>query len=288
MSRLPCLALAILIWLSAGMHSNGFAAADVSFQQRTVVYKTVGDVELLLHVFEPPAHGAQQSRPAIVFFFGGGWVGGTPRQFFEHCQHLASRGMVAMSAEYRVKSRHQTTPFECVEDGKSAVRWIRAHATELGIDPKRIAAGGGSAGGHVAASTAVISGHEAKGEDLSISSKPNALVLFNPVIDTTKAGYGAGKVKGRETEISPAHHVVEGLPPTLILHGEADKTVPLENVERFCRLMKAAGNSCRVVAYEGQGHGFFNRGRSPGMFEKTVQAMDEFLAEQGYLGSTDK
>ena len=76
---------------------------------------------------------------AIVFFFGGGWVGGTPKQFFPHCTYLASRGMVAISAEYRVKDRHGVTPLECVLDGKSAVRWVRAHASELGIDPTLIA-----------------------------------------------------------------------------------------------------------------------------------------------------
>ena len=91
--------------------------------------------------------------------------------------------MVAICAEYRIKSKHGTTPFECVDDGKSAVRWIREHADDLGIDPNKIVAAGGSAGGHVAACTAVINGYETNSENMDISSKPNALVLFNPVID---------------------------------------------------------------------------------------------------------
>ncbi|MDB4796380.1 alpha/beta hydrolase fold domain-containing protein, partial [Akkermansiaceae bacterium] len=113
----------------------------------------MGDVELKLHVFNPEGHKASDSRPAIVFFFGGGWNGGSPKQFYPHSEHLASLGMVAISAEYRVKSRNKTTPMECVKDGNSAIRWVRSHAKELGINPDMIAAGGGSAGGHVAAAT---------------------------------------------------------------------------------------------------------------------------------------
>ncbi|MDH4238929.1 MAG: carboxylesterase family protein, partial [Phycisphaerae bacterium] len=92
-----------------------------------VVYKTIGEVELKLHIFKPPEQDAKELSPAIVFFFGGGWVGGTPEQFYHQCEHFASRGMVAISAEYRVKNRHGTTPFECVADGKSAIRWVRAN-----------------------------------------------------------------------------------------------------------------------------------------------------------------
>ena len=66
---------------------------------RSVVYKTVGDVSLALHLFEPEGHKATDKRPAIVFFFGGGWNGGTPSQFYPHCAYLASRGMVAVAAE---------------------------------------------------------------------------------------------------------------------------------------------------------------------------------------------
>ena len=116
-------------------------------------YKEASGAKLFLHVFNPEGHKTTDARPAIVFFFGGGWNGGTPKQFEPHCQYLARRGMVAITAEYRVKSRNKTSPFECVADGKSAVRFIRANAAKLGVDPKRVAAGGGSAGGHVAAAT---------------------------------------------------------------------------------------------------------------------------------------
>ena len=120
------------------------------------LYKKVDGHELYIHCFFPDGHDSKtQRKPAIVFFFGGGWVGGTPTQFYPQCEYLAKRGMVAMSAEYRVASRHKTTPLECVKDGKSALRWIRKNSNKLGIDPKRIGAGGGSAGGDVAAAVAL-------------------------------------------------------------------------------------------------------------------------------------
>jgi acetyl esterase/lipase len=248
-------------------------------------YKTIGDIQLKIHIYEKEGRDRSKPAPAIVFFFGGGWVGGSPGQFFHHCDHLASEGMVAMSAEYRIFSKHKTSPFECVQDGKSAIRWVRANAKRLGIDPDRIAAGGGSAGGHVGACTGVIEGHEEPGEDTALSSVPNAMVLFNPVIDTTEKGYGAKKVKGRETEISPCHHVRANLPPTLIFHGTKDTTVPFENVERFQRLMKEAGNECEVMPFEGKAHGFFNFGRDPdnASYLATIKRMDEFLTKLKFL-----
>ncbi len=130
------------------------------------VYKTIGETMLMLHIFQPADRKAGETRPAIVFFFGGGWRQGTVTQFVEHSKHLSSRGMVAIVADYRVKSRHGVTPVECIADAKSAIRWVRSHAKEFGIDPYWIAAGGGSAGGHLAAATATVREFDEKGEDL--------------------------------------------------------------------------------------------------------------------------
>ena len=182
---------------------------DTSLQTRIkpilVVYKTIGDVELKLHIFEPPERQSKEPVPAIVFFFGGGWVGGTPTQFYHQSDYLASRGMMAISAEYRVRSRHGTTPFECVADGKSAIRWVRANADKLGVNPDKIVASGGSAGGHVAACTGVIEGLDEESENSNISSKPNALVLFNPAVDLVEFAKKRSSDKRfkRAKEISP-------------------------------------------------------------------------------------
>ncbi len=248
------------------------------------VYKEASDTRLALHLYYPKGHDPKKDkRPAIVFFFGGGWVGGSPKQFQPHCEYLASRGMVAMTADYRVRSRQGTTPFECVKDGKSATRWIRLHAGELGIDPERLAAGGGSAGGHVAASTGNLSGLDEAGEDLSVSSKPNALVLFNPVYDNGPKGYGHDRVKDRYKEISPMHNLRKGAPPTIVFLGDKDKLIPVSTAERYKALMEKAGSRCDLHVYAGQPHGFFNKGKPGQYYEKTVLEMDKFLASLGWL-----
>jgi len=264
---------------------------------RTEVFKAVKGAKLRIHIFEPEGHKPGDKRPAIVFFFGGGWVGGSPGQFFAQCKYLATRGVVAMSAEYRVKTRHGVTPYECVTDGKSAVRWVRANAGRLGVDPGRIAAGGGSAGGHVAACTGTIEGLEGKGEDAAVSSRPDALVLFNPALsldfaEWEKRGASAERMAqlrerfdGRDPRrISPFHHVAKGAPPTVIFHGKADKTVPYATIERFAEAAKQAGNRCELVGYGSKGHGFFNFGRGDGeSFYQTVAATDKFLVSLGWL-----
>ena len=254
------------------------------------VYKAISDVELKLHLFKPADLQASDKRPAIVFFFGGGWSGGHPKQFYQQADFFAEQGFVCFSAEYRVRSRNRTTPFECVKDGKSAIRWVREHAAELGVDPNRIVASGGSAGGHVAACTGVIEGCEEAGEKLEISSIPNAMILFNPVLDTTEKGYGAKRFKPEQkTDLSPCHQVRKGIVPTLLLHGTADKAVPFENAERFARLMKEAGNECRLVPFEGKGHGFFNskffrpRTKDLTTYEQCTKECVVYLRSLGYM-----
>ena len=258
---------------------------------RSVTYKTVGDVELKMDLFEPEGLKATDQRPAIVFFFGGGWSSGSTKQFYQQAAAMAKEGMVAFSADYRVKGRNKTTPFECVKDGKSAIRWVRQHAAELGIDPNRIVAAGGSAGGHVAACTGVIVGHEEGGEDVAIRSVPNAMILFNPVLDTTEKGYGAKNFQPeQQTDLSPCHQVRAGIVPTIIFHGMADKTVPFENAERFTTLMKEAGNECVMVPFEGKDHGFFNGSFSrpkngDADFDLIQKHSMRFLRSLGFVGA---
>lgn len=249
---------------------------------KKIQYKQASADSLDLHVFYPDGWSQQDSRGAIVFFFGGGWVGGTPKQFELQCQHLSARGMVAITAEYRVRSRHGVHPAECVADAKDAVRYVRQHASELGVDNARIAVAGGSAGGHVAASTATL-GPLPEESETEVTSTPNALILYNPVCDTSMIGYGGGRLGERMRELSPLHNIHPHMPPTLIFHGNADKTVPFENAARFKRLMDEAGNACELVEYEGAGHGFFNKGRKDDQYEDTTRRLDDFLTKLGFL-----
>ncbi len=108
---------------------------------KTLAYKTVtgkdgAPIELKLQVFLPQGWQASDQRPAAVFFHGGGWHGGGPDHYYPQSRYLALRGMVAISVEYRTINRFGTSPKECVKDGKSAMRWVKAHAAELGIDPE--------------------------------------------------------------------------------------------------------------------------------------------------------
>ncbi len=239
------------------------------------VYKKTPQGELKIYIHYPKDWIAQDTRPVIVFFFGGGWTFGTVEQFRPQAEYLAQRGMVAARADYRVKNRHGTTPDKCVEDAKIAVRWVRANAAKLGIDPQRIVASGGSAGGHIAACTATVPGFEA--EDLSISSRPNLLVLFNPVLNTVPIGvqFGLGEMASK---ISPNHYLSKDVPPTIIFFGTEDRLN--EGGREFIAKAKELGLQAQMYLAPGQPHGFFNR---PPWLGSTMFQMDEFLAAHGYL-----
>ena len=262
---------------------------------RVEVYRSAPDFELKIWIFEPTERLADEPRPAIVFFFGGGWNGGTPGQFRTHAAYLAERGMVAILADYRVRSRQGTLANIAVSDAKAAIRWVRAHADRLGVDVDRIAAGGGSAGGHLAAATATLPGHDDAEAATRISAIPNALVLFNPVLITAPVP-GLSDEESRKLEnlqarlgaepesMSPYHNVRPGLPPTIVFHGEVDTTVPYHHAELFAEAMKAAGNRCELVGYPNQGHGFFNFHREDNSaYQDTVRRMDDFLESLGWL-----
>ena len=262
---------------------------------RMQVYKSIDDVDLALYMFMPKDHHPDDTRAAIVFFFGGGWRGGSPKQFAEHCRYFASRGMVAMTADYRVFSRHRAQVKDCVSDARSALRWIRGHAGDLGIDPNRIVASGGSAGGHLAATLGTLEEFDESGEDLSIRVRPDALVLFNPALDLTAEGFGVDRENdriaalherlGAEPEaLSPLHHVSRTVPPTILFHGTADTTVPFAQAEHFCEAIQDRGGRCELADYEEAGHGFFNFGRGGNRaYVDTVRRADVFLAALGFL-----
>jgi acetyl esterase/lipase len=248
---------------------------------RSFTYKTTKDGPLEIVVHYPPGWKETDSRPAIVFFFGGGWTNGRITQFEEQADHLARRGMVAARADYRVKSRQNVTPDRCVEDAKSAVRWLRANAVKLGIDTMRIVSAGGSAGGHLAACTSLTEGLEAEDEDHVISSRPSVLVLFNPVLKFEGIASLMERIGNDATlgeKLSPTLHVSTSTPPTLLFYGTNDPL--MAQGEEYVSRSKEVGFPAEMYKAEGQGHGFFNR--SPWK-ERTTRRMDDFLVAVGYL-----
>jgi acetyl esterase/lipase len=242
-------------------------------------YKKTKQADLVLQVHFPPGWKKEDKRPAIVFFFGGGWEQGTIRAFEPQAAYLAGRGLVTVRADYRVKSRHGVTPKECVEDAKSAVRWLRQNAARLGVDVDRIVASGGSAGGHIAACTALAPGVEPEGEDKKISSRANVLILFNPVLrfgPQMLKRVGNDEAVGKA--ISPTLHLRKDSPPTLLFFGTGDWLIG--QGEEFMRRSKELGHRAVLHKADRQPHGYFNR--SPWR-EKTLAQADEFLASLGYL-----
>jgi len=263
--------------------SNAMPLRDSYTPDSIITYKKAGEANLALHVFAPSGHKSSDNLPVIVFFHGGGWRNGSPQQFYPHCDYLSARGMIAITAEYRLENSHGTTPLESVMDGKSAIRWVRLHAMEWGINPYMIAAGGGSAGGHVAAAAAIIHSFEEEDEDLNISARPNALVLFNPVYDNGPDGYGYDRVQENWREFSPIHNINEHAPPSIVFLGTEDRLIPVATAEKFRDLMVQNGIRSELVLYEGANHGFFNYRGDKKYFRATVMEMDRFLTSLGYL-----
>lgn len=245
------------------------------------LYRKTPEGELFLHLYFPPDWKKADARPAIVFFFGGGWKNGSYQQFVPQAEYFASRGLVAASADYRILNKHKTTPDKCVEDAKSAMRWVRSHAGELGIDPNKIIASGGSAGAHLAAATALLESFDATDDDLSVSCKPNALVLFNPPLNVTllpERRVRDSKGNDIARPFSPTFFLHKAAPPAVIFFGTADKL--LAHGEEYAAKAKALGVRADLYTAADMPHSFFNR--SP-WTEVTAQKADEFLASLGYL-----
>jgi acetyl esterase len=266
----------MLIWLFTGISYGMLIAGNFTSH----VYKKIDTLSLTMQVILPESFTAKS--PAMVFFFGGGWNQGSTQQFEPHAIHLVKQGIACFLVDYRVKSRHQTTPFEALKDAKSAIRFIRKNADGFGIDPSRLIAGGGSAGGHLAAATAFIEGYNDLSDDLTINCIPNALVLFNPVIDNGPAGYGYERISEAYLSFSPLHNIRKGAPPTIIFLGTEDHLIPVETMKYYQIVMQKAGSRCDLFLYEGEGHGFFNHARGT-HYNITLQETEKFLKQLGYL-----
>lgn len=289
MKTLLCLLLLSAPLLHAQKAKGGGKKGTVKLTTEAVktseiVYKTTPQGELKLHVFSPA--GEIQSavqRPCIVFFFGGGWRSGSYLQFVPQAEYLATRGIVAACADYRILSLHKTLPDKAVEDAKSAIRWVRGHATELGIDPNKIIASGGSAGGHLAACTALVTAYDAESDNKSISAKPNAMVLFNPAMNISTlfkervTGDSAMTLEMAEA-ITPNSFLSQDTPPAILFFGTADKLKA--GGDEYITKAKALGLRAEMYAAPGMPHGFFNK--EPWL-QVTTRQMDVFLTSLGYL-----
>ncbi len=247
-----------------------------------IMYKQVDTTKLYLEIHHAKGIEPGDKAPAMIFFFGGGWVKGDRMHFEHHARYFSNRGLTCFLADYRTKNKHGTPPFECLKDAKSAICFIKSNAKKFNIDSAKVIASGGSAGGHLAAATALIDGFNHKDNDLSISCVPDALVLFNPVFDNGPGGYGYDRIGDRYKEFSPLHNIQKGAPPTVVFLGTEDPLIPVETAEYFKVVMEKVGSRCDLHLYEGEKHGFFNYGNKE-YYIKTVYEADQFLNSLGYI-----
>ena len=256
----------------------------------TFIFKKVGETEIRLHVVKPNDWKASDRRPCLVTFFGGGWTSGNPAKSITYAKWAAKYGMVGVAPDYRTRKRFDAKPEDCVADGRAAVRWIQDHAKELGIDPAKIVVQGSSAGGHVAAWTAIPDPVASDlASDPAPSPGPMGLILLWPVTDTGTNGYGGpkrfGNDEARANNLSVTGRMHGKMPPTLVFHGTADATVKYANTEEFLAKMKANGNECELISFLGAPHSpnSSNWGEAAAVKAKIEQESLKFLEKLGLV-----
>jgi len=257
-----------------------------------VAYAEAGGEVLRLDLYRPEKSAGP--HPAAVFVHGGGWSAGDKSNFRRQAARLAARGFVTVSINYRLAPRAEYPA--ALHDCKAAVRWLRAHARDYGVDPDRIAAVGGSAGGQLVAllgTTADRKEFEGEVGVTGVSSRVAAVVAFNPVVDLVPVGTGDNP-EGRSitvgylgcvpaanparwAEASPINHVRSGVVPFLILHGNADRLVPYPSSVEMVRRLQAAGGRAELFTATGAPHGFYH---APPWFEPATGRMIAFLERE--------
>jgi acetyl esterase/lipase len=293
---------------------RSFAAARATAPDRVIVFKRVGDLELRLHAFLPPAPAPSTSTstsnlnsatarergrvPAIVYFFGGGWRGGEPAQFFWQARYLADRGVAGFCAEYRVmKAGSPLTPVDCAADAKSALRYVRAHAAELGLDPRRIAACGNSSGAQLAAAAGLcLTGDDPADPSPEVSSRADALLLFDTPVDLFVRDDIVARFPSPEAAraLSPLQNLRADAPPMLLWHGAADPGLPAADAERFTARARELGVDATIQIWPGGVHGFYHYARdlAPDVYDAflaTTLSVDRWLVARGWLtGAPDE
>jgi acetyl esterase len=251
-------------------------------RESSAVYEAADGRELPMLVFEPA--GGTRPVAGIVMFHGGALREGSAEGLAPHCRRLASLGIFAVSAGYRLLGQGATSIDDCIADVRRAVgHFVRLGALR-GLGPSRLASGGSSAGGHLALVAAMIA---PDGPVPAAEPGIAAVVALNPVVDLLayppeqlrSLERDVGIAGGRAIDYSPIEFVRPGNPPTLIQHGTHDEVAPIDTVRRFRDLMAEAGNDCVLLEYEGAEHAFHYPGPA-GHFDLVIDATAEFLLDR--------
>lgn len=250
-----------------------------------ILYKTIDTVALHLNVFYPNHKKPDTLTPCMIFFFHGGFIHGSPDMFEPWAAHFASKGLITICADYRVIARNDVTGIECIKDVNSAMRWLRQYGSSIQVDTGKIIASGGSAGGALCI-TAVLAnpmGNEAT-DNLEYSTKPNYMVLYNPVVNLEEFGFRIRKFVGNAPVLSPLKNLNTPCPPTIVMHGTNDELAGYTFVKQWVEGMQQLHCDVKLVTYEGEGHGFYQPENAGGKYyQATLTESENWLREHGLI-----
>lgn len=241
--------------LSAVAQTPSPAQANVKAES-DVVFGKGGDMDLKLDIYRPPA-GVTPKRMATIHFHGGGFTGGNKESLSDRVKPYAALGYVAIAAQYRLAG--QAGYPALVHDAKAAIRWVRAHARDLNIEPARIAVVGYSAGGYHALFTAGTGDRpefEGPGGNPGVSTKVAACIAYYPATNVPANMMPAGSDAAALKAANATTYIAAGYPPTIVLHGMKDTTIPVESSKRLVQQFQDAQVPVEFHAFEGVPHVF--------------------------------
>lgn len=249
---------------------------------KSYIYKTSGGKEQRLEIYFPPNHDPKKAKvPGLILFHGGGWLPGNPdslAQFRFACAYFASRGLVCATANYRGLTKNEVASLPkgvsfkrvCITDAKSAIRWFKQHADELGIDPNRIITGGGSAGGHISALATMNPGLNDPSDPKDIDTSVAAYLWFNPAFSPDDSN---------DPEVDILRYIKADLPPAIVFFGDKDKW-KIGWDAAYAKWQSLGTKSIELWIAPDQNHGFFNKEPWRTI---TLIAADRFLSKHGFL-----
>ncbi len=238
-------------------------------------YKIAGDNELQLHIFYPEQTAGDAAPGVLVYMHGGGLRRGSPTQGYEIADRFVPEGVAVVAVQYRLLDEAGTVTLDqIIADGKSSIRYLRTHADELNLDPKRIAMMGHSAGAYLTLSTAILTGLDEPSEDLTVSAMPDAIIPWSAMPRRQDAG---GDTYATDLQLRT------GLPPALFIHGSEDPIAPPDVARDFEQQYRAAGNNSAFHMIEGADHFFADAVQR----SRVMQLISEFLAAKGYTTGGD-
>ena len=227
-----------------------------------VAFGTGGGRELRCDIFEPPS--AVKNGIGVLLIHGGGWSSGDRTQLKGYGVLLGRRGYTCIASEYRLTGE-ALWPAQ-IEDVKCAIRYARANAAELGIDPDRLVISGNSAGGHLSLMAGGANAEiafEGSGGNEGVSSSVAAVISFYPPTGLDKGDWTVlpalfGKNAAIETRraASPLTYASPNFPPTLLIHGNKDELVPEAEATNMYKALNAAGVPVELHMFANQPHGF--------------------------------